>query len=93
MGDKDGKITSRLSHLTGLVLDDYSLCQNGMETGSLWSIADGDKREVEWARRLLHRSDVLAYHLLQYIITNKRTTYFNYDRLRMLIRLCLTCSQ
>ena len=55
MGDKDGKITSRLSHLTGLVLDDYSLCQNGMETGSLWSIADGDKREVEWARRLLHR--------------------------------------
>ena len=56
MGDKDGKITSRLSHLTGLVLDDYSSCQNGMETGSLWSIADGDKREVEWARRLLHRS-------------------------------------
>ena len=56
-GDRDQKITARLGHLTGLALDDSSPCLNGAESGCLWKVADGDRHEVQWARRLLHRSE------------------------------------
>ena len=56
-GDRDQKITARLGHLTGLALDDSAPCLNGAESGCLWKVADGDRHEVQWARRLLHRSE------------------------------------
>jgi hypothetical protein len=61
-GERDGKIMARLGHLTGLTPEEGTPA-NGVESGCLWRVADGDWHEVQWARRLLHsyvKSEVAA---------------------------------
>ena len=80
-GERDGKIMARLGHLTGLTPEEGPA--NGMESGCLWRVADGDWHEVQWARRLLHRSAFSFVFLPPTpIMGNKKNCEFQHSHLR-----------